>query len=445
MNAKATARLVFCTACAASVTVCAVGDLPVLDSSKFDFKYEMDVLPTEQDLDGDGYKDFTGGGDWLTLAGGGIARFDMSASTAYIQSAAAAGTPGGVWRSYAPTVASGYTVEFRMKVLSQNSGLAVGLTTAEEGTCDSLLAFTTNHISWGNPATEFGRFTTANSFHTYRIAKIPSENRFVLWCDGNFTTNLNDALPGNNGLNRLLLGAIGGAYRGTAEVDYLRFTKGAYAPKAPAGMKSSDFPHKYEMNSIGEGFSPTNSTAEWTHYSGEDGTAVLDDGILSVVQPKGKMRYWQTTGPMDPSVLTGSSFTFETRLRITESWNQNNNALHFLIGVPGLSCSFYINENAISWRTHTNSEASRFAGSNNDEMHVFRVTGCAGNLTLWRDGEKLGECLEKYSNSNNDNSVRFGIVSTASGGSFEMDYIRWTTDGAYAPYVPPKGFGISIK
>ena len=78
-------------------------------------------------------------------------------------------------------------------------------------------------------------------------------------------------------------------------------------------------------------------------------------------------------------------------------------------------------------------------------MHVFRVTGFAGNLTLWRDGEKLGDHLSIYSTGGAGNSVRFGIVSTSSGGSFDIDYIRWTTDGAFVPATPKKGTMITFR
>ena len=53
-------------ACATIAACSAMGeasDLPFLDSSKFDFKYEMDVLPTFADLDDNGIVDFTGGGN----------------------------------------------------------------------------------------------------------------------------------------------------------------------------------------------------------------------------------------------------------------------------------------------------------------------------------------------------------------------------------------------
>ena len=434
-----------CAVAAAGMVLGAVDDLPVLDSSKFDFKYEMDVLPTEQDLDNDGYRDFIGGGSWLTLQGNGIARFDMRNEASYIQSQTDAGQDGCVWRKYAPTAATGYTIEVRMRIISLVSGkpLAAALTASEGSNCDLMLSFKESSLIWGTDTNaKIANFATTNAFHTYRVARLPSENHFVLWCDGNLVTNcLGDAMS-NTGLNRLLLGAIGGNWRSLAEVDYLRFTKGAYAPQQTM-MDSAQFAHKYEMTSLDEGFSPNETTAQWQLTANEgDGTATMENGMLSVDMPTGKIRYWRTTDPMDESAVLGSSFTLETRLRIKNAWHAGGNVLHFYFGVNGLWCAFFINEKSISWRNGVNTETAKFECTNNDKMHVFRVTGCAGVLTLWRDGEKLGEGLVA---ANTANYVRFGVVSTGSGGSYEIDYIRWTTDGAFIPFVPPKGTAVIFK
>ena len=80
-----------------------------------------------------------------------------------------------------------------------------------------------------------------------------------------------------------------------------------------------------------------------------------------------------------------------------------------------------------------------------DKMHVFRVTQCAGVFNLWCDGVKIGETLADFSNGSAYNYARFGVVSTSNGGSYEIDYIRWTTDGAFIPFVPPKGTTIMFK
>ena len=63
--------LSFCAAIAAGLVFGAASDLQQRDSSTFDFKYEMESLPTAQDLDGDGLADFKlyNGDTWLTASG----------------------------------------------------------------------------------------------------------------------------------------------------------------------------------------------------------------------------------------------------------------------------------------------------------------------------------------------------------------------------------------
>lgn len=428
-------------------------DLPTRDSSRFDFKYEMDVLPTDADLDGDGYKDFLYVGDdgsWMTPQQGGVVRFDMSGGTYYIRSDQDPGAHGCVWRRYAPSVAEGYTVELRMRIVSQNQdkSIAAGLMICDGSNCDSLLSFDTESLGWcrqsDNSRIAFASFATTNYFHTYRVAKIPGQSQFALWCDGNFVTNgLNDAMV-NSGLNRFLFGAIGGLYGSVVDVDYIRFTKGAYAPKPSHGMDSAQFPHRYEMDLSDTRFSPVADATDWQHFVGTNGTSVLSDGILSVDQPKGVMRYWQTCGVTDESAVKGSSFTFEVRLRLLEAWvgATQGDVINFMFGIPGNGFAFNLGKNRVGWRVGDTVTVHK--GDNTDAMHIFRVTQCAGVLTLWRDGVKICENLSWFIPQ--EPKVRFGIASSSGhGGSFELDYIRWTTEGAFQPYVQPPGMKIIVR
>ncbi len=66
-------------------------------------------------------------------------------------------------------------------------------------------------------------------------------------------------------------------------------------------------------------------------------------------------------------------------------------------------------------------------------------------VDLRPDGKLVSNCISPYQTDNGSNGVVFGLGSRGYGGAFEVDYVRWTTEGAYVPYVPPKGFGISIK
>ena len=39
----------------------------------------------------------------------------------------------------------------------------------------------------------------------------------------------------------------------------------------------------------------------------------------------------------------------------------------------------------------------------------------------------------------------FGIGSRVTGGAFDVDYLRWTIDGDFTPYVPPPGLVLIVE
>ena len=80
---------------------------------------------------------------------------------------------------------------------------------------------------------------------------------------------------------------------------------------------------------------------------------------------------------------------------------------------------------------------------NSDAMHVFRIAfsgdgdTAVGGFTLWRDGERVPAFIKPNVMGSDENCVIFGVGSRSYGGSFEVDYVRWTTDGVFAPVTPP--------
>ena len=73
-----------CAVVAAGVAFGAASDLPQRDSATFDFKYEMESLPTEEDLDWDGRADFTmNNSGWLTNGDFNYARFGTASQTSH--------------------------------------------------------------------------------------------------------------------------------------------------------------------------------------------------------------------------------------------------------------------------------------------------------------------------------------------------------------------------
>ena len=413
--------------------------LPQLDSSEFTHKYEMEMPLTSEDVDGDGFADFTTNNCPIVSSHYGVCDYTF-VGFCMSQTDSDAGS---AWRRFVQAAGEGYTIELRMKLNYKSTAAtyAMALSASDGSNCDMCLGFKDNGLTWNE--TSITNMATTDVFHTYRVAKIPNEARFVLWCDGVLVRdNLGDALV-NDGLNRLLLGAIGGKYGGRTNCSYLRFTKGAYAPKR-GGKDSSEFAHRYEMDSSDTRFSPTGNASDWTLGSGESGSAALVNGILSIDQPRRIMRYYATVDPMDSSISASSPFTLETRVRMGNAWDETaGRVLSFYCGTPRFTAQFFIGTNTVSW---SSSYTVLHTGDNTDKMHVFRVTyegDRQDGFTLWRDGEKVGENL---TGTTAYNHARFGIASTSThGGSFEMDYIRWTTDGVYEPFVPSPAFVLILR
>jgi len=438
-------------AVAAGLAFGAASDLPQRDSTTFDFKYEMESLPTEEDLDEDGFVDFTmNNSDWLGKTTQGFSVFDCSQSSRYIMSGAAGGEAGGAWQRYGVTAQTGYTIEIRLRVTAETAGTTAAFclqASVPDSNVHAMLNFKTNMVLWGNTGmtTTLTNMNTSIAFHTYRLVREPGKVTFSVWCDGNLVAeNLGTGM--NYGtLNRLLVGSIGGAWKGGARVAWLRFTKGGYAPKITE-KDSIEFAHRYEMDSTDTRFSPTGDATDWNLLEGAEGTSTLSNGRLCVSQPNGKMRYWRTTAPMDSSITATSPFTLETKVLIKGSWNPSLPVLNFFCGTPRAIGSLVIGANSICWNDMYN---PIWRGDNTDKEHVFRIAydgDTEWGFTIWRDGELIAQNRACYQMTGDFNYARFGIASTSThGGSFEINYIRWTTDGVFAPFIPPKGTYLLVR
>ena len=65
---------------------------------------------------------------------------DMRNTASYLNSSANAGSAGGMWRRYAPNDATGYTIETRLKVISQNNSWAAAISASpSDSTSDAML------------------------------------------------------------------------------------------------------------------------------------------------------------------------------------------------------------------------------------------------------------------------------------------------------------------
>ena len=52
----------------------------------------------------------------------------------------------------------------------------------------------------------------------------------------------------------------------------------------------------------------------------------------------------------------------------------------------------------------------------------------------------------QYASAGFPNLLRWGVTSsTTVGGSFDVDYVRWTTDGAWDYKGPPEAFVMTVR
>ena len=425
--------------------------MPKLDSSAFDFKYEMEALPTAEDLDNDGNPDFT---KWLngssTLSADvGCALFDTRADGGgFLQSEN--GTTG-AWARYGATSATGFTVEARIALRQHTSGqYALGLAASvPDSDIRALLNFSVEndsvlHVWWGSTA--LTNIVHDKEFHTWRIARTANVTTYSVWCDGVLVAeHLGDANQNEWGL---LLGSASRAYKMSAYVSYLRFTKGGYAPMTEE-RDSESFAHKYEMDAGDTRFSATATTSDWT-LSG-NGAASLSGGILSASVSQGNTYFWRSA-PMDSSVTAASPFTLEMKLRVHDSWETAGKVLTIYCGTPREYCILIIGTNDIRWFDKDRHEHIVDMNDNSDKMHTFRIafTGdgdtAVSSFMLWRDRELVStQDIKPFAMNNDGNYALFGVGSRSYGGSFEVDYIRWTTDGVFAPVIPPAATTIYIR
>ena len=447
------------SAAIALATAPAYGTLETLDSSQFEYKYEMIKLPTAENLDGSSANDFSGNGAWCSLGSGadvGTVFMNVNGSQNFT-SDKDAGTAGDGWHNLGATSDTGYTIETRLKVTECSGTDGAILLNASYGVINhnSWLQFYGDKITWGsNVLTNMD----TSVWHTYRLVRLSGENTYHVYVDGVLVNgSLGNGFGYSSALNRLIFGGGGGAYGGKAQVAYLRFCKGAYAPPDPNDKSrrkaSTDFPAKYEMDASDARISTSADASDWT-ISGQSGVTISKNGILSVVPPSGKQPYWRTTDTVWKNLVTAdTAFTVDFSAKINScTISGGDRTLQFWVASPRATGNLIVGMNHVCWQVSTAMGDNILLDSsdNSDGKHVFRVAydgATRHGFSVWRDGVKIGENLVDLTNYNGANFsfVRFGVPGSTSGGAFDIDYIRWTTDGAWDWKDPPKPFTIVIR
>jgi len=443
-----------------AATCTAFADLERKSSSEFDYKYEMVARPDQQDLDGSGANDFTGWGNAFSLGTGadvGSIKIDATSNGKYLISNQNAGTAGDGWRSMAASSTSGFTVEARVKVTEctgKNGAICI-----EAGPSDSKVYARLNlfadKIGW-NGTTLTNMDTSA--YHTYRIAREGGKAVHSVWVDGVLVAeNLGTGFTFNDSvLYRMLLGSPGSGWTGKAEVAWLRFHKGAYAPVDQKAVEkanrldSTEFDTKYEMSNDDARISTSANASDWTISGTSDVTITKENGVLSVTPQQGKQPYWRTTDAAW-NVTEDTAYTVEFSTKINSCTISDDRTLQFWVATPRATGNIIIGERHVYWQISSSMGDNILLDSsdNTDKEHKFRISydgATRHGFTVWRDNVKIGENLVDLTayNGASYSFVRFGIPGSTSGGAFDIGYIRWTLDGVHSPYTR-KGMMVIVK
>lgn len=226
----------------------------VLDSSEFAFRYEMNVLPNTQDLDGNGTGDFFTNASIIPVAGG----FATNSAQDQIYRGDFGGS---VWRSEVPN--GDYTLEFSVQVANSTGSGAMGLAIEKPGDAGQGLRLNVSQSGQSTNSVNLGSTDNTDTQHTFRVVH-QGAGQYFLYRDG-VALNGGAAVTGANNANNdnIFIGDFSGSLQGDYSIDYLRLTQGAFAPGAASDAANAQ---------VQLGFDFTSGTV-----ASQNGGVVVDD------------------------------------------------------------------------------------------------------------------------------------------------------------------------
>ncbi len=409
-------------------------------SDNFDWKYEMDALPSDLDLDGVGGLDFASYGSPSIDTTTGVLTVPPSC---FFDSAGSTGA--GIWQS-TMDYTLGYTIEARVQVtdVSQGDTALEIFAGAPGGSSASTLHIADTSQGWFN-GSDLGVADNSDNFHVFRVAQEPGSDSYTVWRDElKIATGLGSGYAAGNSL---WFGDGSGGWSGTTKVDYLRFTQGAYAPSEPAIVpleqkSSADFTWKYEMEvspitqDLDGNGSPDFGLAPNSGIT-VDGTVLAynttsDLALMDYVESPASGLWAGKFNPTD-------GYTIEISLKVNEVATNSGFALFGSLGGTTTTSFLSVGAEGQGWGGFGDNLILGEA-DNTDGFHVFRLVKVpdADEYRVWRDGVLLdGSLPAGYSYGGE--AFWYGDGNSSYGGNVEIDYIRFM-DGAYAPVPEPAGF-----
>ena len=261
------------------------------DWTAFDYQYDMSEPLGTADADSNGYGDFETG---LEPVGGILTVTD----TDFIPSRDAEA----LWpAAIAPTAfATGYTYEFRMKVVSQTGnpgafGTFIGPADSEEAT---YMTIGSSGFYWGRDMTPLDDSVNTDDFHTFRVAQLAGESGMYVWRDGTLIGN--NLEPGYlEGPADFWFGSGTGAGQGVTEIDHFAVTVGAVAPVGGTPAEPPEMPGHVDGGPVIDG-----GTTPYAWYRADEGVVTWEQDTLAAywADQSGNDRHLTAVG--DPQAAT---------------------------------------------------------------------------------------------------------------------------------------------
>lgn len=415
-----------------AATFTALADLTRKDSSEFAYCYEMDENPCMKDLDNSGKNDFTGwNANYFRLDEGTLVIDAPNDNGKYLVSSQKTGIDGDGWQTLGPTSATGFTIEARLKIVSctgDNGAICIEGWVSGSGQ-GSRLNFYADKIKL-NKTTVMMLDTT--SYHTYRITREGGSLAHSIYVDDVLVAeNIQDTVAAS--VYRTLIGSPGKGWQGVAQIDYLRFDKGAFAPKTLVA--------NYDMTDADKRISTSANATDWTISKANGAEISKANGILSV---DNSGTYWTTTdSTWKNEVESDSRFVveFSTKIKSCTLNNGNDRSLQFWAGIPEAAGLLFVGTNHVYWQSTGSMGDNKCLCTldNTDKMHKFKIaydgTDRQAGFTVWRDDVKIGRRLSSNSaltrNDKTYSFVTFGKRGANNAGAYDIDNISWQINGEY--------------
>jgi hypothetical protein len=396
------------------------------DTMSWDGTYEATVLPTEDGWSlGNGYSN-----NYATVSGGVLTIDSMGTNTAPY------------WKrtDVAFDFDRGVSLEFRMKFNEReasvsysscnfqisNSNYTVYIELGTDRVNMSYLNANGAEVQYGSYAMD-----TTNDFHIYRLAAQTGTNKLNFYVDNTPIPVITGTLcPIANGTPILSFGDGTGAADARYELTYLRWTTHGAVP-AVATRSSNSWEGAYEANVL------PNSTGWMLGNANSNNYAAISGGVLTInSMGTNTAPYWKRT---DVAFDFNNGVSLEFQLKFDEreasvsysSCNFQISNLNYTayieLGTDRINVS-YLNANGVEVLYGS------YSMNTSDTFHTYRLTARTGsnNLNLYIDNDVTPVITGTLCPITNGTSIlSFGDGTGAADAKYELDYLRWTTQGVF--------------